>query len=145
MNAYTLVGPTKRYPCAFSRFANASACGVDAGNSAMERGARSRVVSWALASSASVGDAAIIARALSRVAWIFRRLRMIEASSTSRSTSCSVIAATRPTSKSWNARRKASRFPNTTDQLRPTSNTPRVSASNIAGSSWVRVPHTSSW
>ncbi len=31
MNAYTLVGPTKRYPCDFSCFANASACGVEAG------------------------------------------------------------------------------------------------------------------
>ena len=31
--------------------------------------------------------------------------------------------------------RNASRLPNTIDQLSPTSNTPRVSASNIAGSS----------
>jgi len=28
MNAYTLVGSTNRYPCAFCCFANASACGV---------------------------------------------------------------------------------------------------------------------
>src|SRR6266498_5522348 len=31
MNAYTLVGPTKRYPCDFNCFANASVCGVDLG------------------------------------------------------------------------------------------------------------------
>jgi hypothetical protein len=40
MNAYTLVGPTKRYPCDFNCFANASACGVDLGRSATDRGAR---------------------------------------------------------------------------------------------------------
>src|SRR6266849_5856625 len=80
MNAYTLVGPTKRYPCDFNRFANASACGVDVGSSAMERGAWPLAVSYVLASSASFGDEAVIARALSMVAWIFRRLRMIEAS-----------------------------------------------------------------
>src|SRR5258708_38759458 len=38
MNAYTLDGPTKRYPCDFSCFANASACGVDVGRSAMDGG-----------------------------------------------------------------------------------------------------------
>src|SRR5206468_285911 len=38
MNAYTLVGPTKRYPCDFNCFANASACGVDLGRSARDRG-----------------------------------------------------------------------------------------------------------
>jgi hypothetical protein len=31
MSAYTLVGPTKRYPCDFSCFANASACDVEVG------------------------------------------------------------------------------------------------------------------
>src|SRR6266849_2724945 len=41
--------------------------------------------------------------------------------------------------------RKASRFANTIDQLSPTWKTPRVSASNSADSSWVRVPQTSSW
>jgi hypothetical protein len=45
MKAYTLVGPTKRYPCDFNWCANASACGVDAGRSAMDRGARLRVLS----------------------------------------------------------------------------------------------------
>src|SRR2546422_2503567 len=45
MNAYTLVGPTKRYPCDFNCFANASACGVDLGRSASDRGARLRVIS----------------------------------------------------------------------------------------------------
>src|SRR5260221_233791 len=70
---------------------------------------------------------------------------MIEASCTSRSTSRAVIAATLATSKSRNAFRNASRFPNTIAQLSPTSNTPRVSASKIADSSWVRVPQTSSW
>src|SRR3989442_10723689 len=70
---------------------------------------------------------------------------MIEASCTSRSTSPSVMAATLATSKPRNAFRNASRFPNTTDQLSPTSNTPRVSASNISDSSLVRVPQTSSW
>src|SRR6267143_1838163 len=70
---------------------------------------------------------------------------MIEASCTSRSTSRAVIAATLATSKPRNAFRNASRFPNTIDQLSPTSNTPRVSASNIADSSWMRVPQTSSW
>jgi len=39
--------------------------------------------------------------------------------------------------------RNASSFPNTIDQLSPTSNNARVSASNIADSSWVRVPQTS--
>src|SRR6267143_2677050 len=34
MNAYTLLGPTKRYPCDFNCFANASACGVEVGRSA---------------------------------------------------------------------------------------------------------------
>jgi hypothetical protein len=81
---------------------------------------------------------------LSTVAWIFPRLRMIEASCTSLSTSRAVIAATFATSKPRNAVRKASRFPNTIDQLRPTSNTPSVSASKIADSLSVWVPQTSS-
>jgi hypothetical protein len=70
---------------------------------------------------------------------------MIESSRTSRSTSRAVIAATLATSKSRNAFRKASRFPNTIAQLSPTWNTPRVSASNSADSSQVLVPQTSSW
>ena len=45
MNAYTLVGPTNRYPCNFNRLANASACGVDVGRSARDRGARLRLLS----------------------------------------------------------------------------------------------------
>ena len=61
------------------------------------------------------------------------RLRMIEASCTSRSTSRAVIAATLATSKPRNAFRNASRFPNTIAQLSPTWNTPRVSASNMRG------------
>lgn len=61
------------------------------------------------------------------------------------STSRSVIAASLAMSKPRNAARNASRLPNTIDQLSPTSNTPRVSASNIADSSSVRVPQTSSW
>ena len=52
---------------------------------------------------ARLGDADLIARALSIVAWILARLRMIEGSCTSRSTSRSVIAATRATSKPWKA------------------------------------------
>src|SRR5256886_8510957 len=132
MNAYTLVGPTKRYPCDFNCLANASACGVDLGRSATNRGARLRVLSYDLASATRLGDADIMARALSTVAWILARLRMIEASWTSRSTSRSVITATLVGSKSRNAFRNASRFWNTVDQLSPTSNTPRVRASNIA-------------
>src|SRR6476660_2722109 len=68
MNAYTLVGPTKRYPCDLSCFANASACGVEVGRSARDRGARVRVISYDVASAARVGDADSIARALSTVA-----------------------------------------------------------------------------
>jgi hypothetical protein len=44
MNAYTLVGPTYRYPRDFSCLANASACGVDLGRSAVDIGACLRVV-----------------------------------------------------------------------------------------------------
>ena len=44
MNAHTLVPPTKRYPCDFNRLANAFACGVEVGRSAMERGAVLRVL-----------------------------------------------------------------------------------------------------
>src|SRR4029077_1422196 len=80
MNAYTLVGPTKRYPCDFSCFANASACWVEVGRSARDPGARLRVISYDFASAARLGDADDIARALSTVAWILPRLRMIEAS-----------------------------------------------------------------
>src|SRR5438034_10678207 len=80
MKAYTLVGPTKRYPCDFSCLANASACGVDVGRSARERGARFRLLSYDLASAARLGEAELIARAFSTVAWILARLRMIEAS-----------------------------------------------------------------
>jgi hypothetical protein len=69
---------------------------------------------------------------------------MIEASSSRWSTSLSVISATLVTSKSLNACRNPSRLPKTTDQLNPTSNTPKVSASNIADASYVRVPQTSS-
>src|SRR4051794_40811156 len=65
----------------------------------MDCGGRVRALSNVLASSASVGDADIIVRALSTVAWILARLRMIEASCTSRSTSGPVIAATSVTSK----------------------------------------------
>src|SRR6186713_2821286 len=121
MNAYTLVGPTKRYPCDFNCFANASASAVDVGRSARDRGARLRVDSWDFAISSRLGDADLIARAFSTVGWILRRLRMIEASCTSRSTSRSVIPATLATSKLRNAFRNASRFPNTIDQLNPTS------------------------
>jgi hypothetical protein len=60
---------------------------------------------------------------------------MIEASCTNRSTFRSVIPATLATLKLQNAFRNASRFPNTIDQLSPTWNTPRVSASNRAVSS----------
>src|SRR4029079_6696301 len=70
---------------------------------------------------------------------------MIEASSTRLSTSSAVIAATAATSKPRNACRNACRFPNTIDQLSPASKTPRVRASNSGDSSYVRVPHTSSW
>src|SRR5277367_1742713 len=98
MNAYTLVGPTKRYPCDFSCFASVSACGVDLGRSPIDRGARLRVTSDDFASEARLGDADAITRALLIVAWILARLRMIEASSTSRPTSRSVIRATLPTS-----------------------------------------------
>ena len=41
----TGLGPTKRYPCDFNSFANASACGVDVGRSPSDRGARLRVIS----------------------------------------------------------------------------------------------------
>src|SRR5256885_16715462 len=132
MNAYTLVGPTKRYPCDFNCFANASACGVDLGRSAADRGARLRVISKDFASATRLGDAEIIARALSTVAWILLRLRMIEASCTRRSTSRSVMVAILAGSKCRNAFRNASRFWNTVDQLSPTSKTPSVRASNIA-------------
>jgi hypothetical protein len=57
---------------------------------------------------------------------------MIDASCVNRSASLSVMAAILTMSKSWNAVRKASRLLNTIDQLSPTWNTPRVSASNIA-------------
>jgi hypothetical protein len=57
MNAYTLVGPTKRYPCDFSCLANACACGVDVGRPAMDRGARSRVIWQDRASTTRLGDA----------------------------------------------------------------------------------------
>ena len=56
MNAYTLVGPTKRYPCNFNCFANASASGVDVGRSARDLGAGVRVNSLDFASSARLGD-----------------------------------------------------------------------------------------
>src|SRR5439155_11097839 len=103
MNAYTLLGPTKRYPCDFNCFANASACGVDLGSAATDRGARLVMISKDFASATRLGDADIIARALSTAAWILARLRMIDASCTSRSMSPAVIAATLATSKPWNA------------------------------------------
>src|SRR6185312_12080296 len=96
-------------------------------------------------STGRLGDADIIALALSTVALILARLRMIDGFWSSRSTSWSVIAATLATLKLWNASRKASRLPKTIDQLSPASNTPRVSASNMADSSYVRAPQTSSW
>src|ERR1700751_3416598 len=94
MKAYTLVGPTKRYPWDFNCLANASAFGVDLGRPASDRGARLRLISYDFASAERVGDADIIARALSTVARILPRLRMMAASCTSRSTSRSVIPAT---------------------------------------------------
>src|SRR5689334_10226115 len=117
MNAYMLVGPTKRYPCDFSCLENASAAGVDVGRSARDRGPRFRSVAYDLASAARLGDADLVARAFAMVAWILARLRMIEASCTSRSMSRSVIAATRRISKPWNALRNPSRLPKTIDQL----------------------------
>src|SRR6201995_752949 len=117
MNAYTLVGPTNRYPWTFNCLANASACGVDVGRSARDRGERLRLLSYDLASAARLGDADLIARAFSIVARILARLRMIEGSCTSRSTSRSVIAATSATSKPWKTARNPSRLPNTIDQL----------------------------
>jgi hypothetical protein len=53
-----------------------------------------RVISYDVTSSTRLGDADTIARALPTVAWILARLRMIDASCTSRSTSPAVIAAT---------------------------------------------------
>jgi len=113
--------------------------------SAMDRGASACAGSYDSASAGKRGDADIIARALSIVALILARLRMIAGFWTSWSTSWSVMAATSATRKSWNTSRKASRLPKTTDQLSPASNTPRVSASNMADSSRVRMPQTSSW
>src|SRR5207245_10849784 len=94
MKAYTLVGPTKRYPCDFNCLANASAAGVDAGRSAMDRGARVRVTSWDLARATRLGDADVIRRALSTVACIVALWRIIEASCRSGSTSRLRVAAT---------------------------------------------------
>src|SRR6185503_15991734 len=103
MNAYTLVGPTKRYPCDFNCLANASAGGVAFGSSATDRGARLRVTAYDVASAARLGEAEAMARALSTVAWILARLRMIDWSRVSRSTSRSVMDATFATSKSRKA------------------------------------------
>ena len=105
--------------------------GVVVGTSA-DRGERARSAAKERARAPRLGVAELIARALSIVAWILARFRMIERSCTSRSTSRPVIATTLSTSKPWNARMKASRLLNTTLQLRPTWNTPNVNASNSA-------------
>src|SRR5437870_5450027 len=115
MKAYTLVGPTKRYPRDFSCLANDSARGVEVGSSARERGARLRLLSYDLASATRLGDADLIACALSIVASILARFRMIDGSCSSRSTSRSVIAATLAMSKPCKALRNASRLLNTID------------------------------
>src|ERR1700692_4434738 len=104
MKAYTLVGPTNRYPCDFSSFASASACGVVVGTAATDRGDRTLSIAYERARAARLGEADLIARALSIVAWIFPRLRMIEGFSINRSTSRCFIAATLPTSKPRKAR-----------------------------------------
>src|SRR6266487_4451843 len=65
MNAYTLVGPTKRYPCDFNCFANASACGVDLGSSATDRGARLGMIDVSC-TSRSMSPAVIAATLASR-------------------------------------------------------------------------------
>src|ERR1700687_5539600 len=125
MHAYTLVDPMKQCPCALSCLERLSASGVVVGTSAADRGARLRLVVYESASATRFGEADLIALALSMVAWILARLRMIDGSCSRRSTSRSVIAETLATSKPWKACRKASRLPKTTDQLSPTSNTPK--------------------
>src|ERR1700686_2488837 len=80
MNAYTLVGPTKRYPCDFNCFANAWAPAVVVGTSARDRGVRARVLSYDFASAIRLGDSDCMTRAFSTVAWILARLRMIDGS-----------------------------------------------------------------
>src|SRR5437016_6163106 len=94
MNAYTLVGPTKRYPCDFNCFANASACVVDLGRSATDRGARLRVVFEGFESGKGLGGADMIAGALVTGPWNFPTLPMIEGSLTRRLTAPAVIAGT---------------------------------------------------
>ena len=96
MNAYTVVGPTKRKPRRFSSFESAIDSGVEAGISphAIDReppggGAKLQT------SSESPPSISSAATAFPIVASILPRWRMIPASPSSRSTSGSSNAATR--------------------------------------------------
>ncbi len=80
-----------------------------------------------------------------RVAMILARLRTMPVSPISRSTSASVIAATRSTSKPWNTSRNRSRLFRIVDQDRPAWKPSRHIRSNSPRSPRTGTPHSVSW
>ncbi len=83
-----------------------------------------------------------MARALARVASILRRLRTIEASAISRSTSAWSYAAIRSGSKPSKAARNAGRLRRIVTQLSPDWNASRVRRSKTPTSSRTGIPHS---
>ena len=145
ISANIVVGPTHRNPRAFSSFDSATDSSLELGTSDGVTGAGVSA-GWKLhtnsARSVPSDLSATVARALSIVARIFARLRMMPASSSRRATSSSPNAATASGSNSANAARKVGLLRSTVAQLRPDWNASRLSLSNTPCSSRTGIPHS---
>ncbi len=124
---------------------SATDSGVVAGMSAVPRGAGSPAGSGAydqINSVSSPGRHSAMALALATVASIFRRFRMMPASSSSRVTSPSVYSATFAMLNPAKAERKPSRRRRIVSQESPDWNASRDSRSNSASSPRTGRPHS---
>ena len=139
-----VVGPTKVKPARLSAFESATDPDERVGMSASVRGSGSASgrCDQTRSGRPPSGRSATVARALTTVASILRRLRTIPASSIKRATSVSSKDATASGSKSAKADRKFSRLRRIVTQLSPDWNASRLSRSNRPRSSRTGRPHS---
>ena len=145
MNAYTIVGPTKRKPRRRSSFESASDSGVFAGISANERGRRRGAGANDQTRSSRPSGSSSAARAFPIAASILPRWRTIPASPRRRSTSASPNAATAAMRKPAKAARNASRLRRIVIHASPAWKPSSVSSPKSASSPCSGRPHSSSW
>ena len=147
INAYAVVGPTKRKPRRRSSLAIAVDSGVVAARSANVRG-RGRAAGSG-ANDHSSGDSPAgssrVARAFAIAASIFARLRTMPVSASNRVTSASSKLATFSGSNPANAARNPSRLRRIVSHDSPDWNASRHIFSNSRTSSCCGTPHSRSW